>query len=62
VTEDQPSLGEIARSLHRIEEQLSKGFDDHEGRIRKVERWMYAVPPTIVLAVASVIAAVRGAT
>ena len=67
MTED-PSLGEIARTLRRIEDNFNSGLrdikdsvKDHEQRVRKVEKWMYAVPPTIVLAVASVIAAVAGA-
>lgn len=57
----EPTLGEIARSLARIEAALNKVADDHEDRIRKIERWTYAVPPTIVLAVASIVASVMGA-
>lgn len=30
---------------------------DHENRIRTVERWAYALPPTFILALASVIVA-----
>lgn len=55
---DDPSLGEMARSLARIELALAKIGDDHEDRLRKVERWVYAVPPTIVLAVAGLVASV----
>lgn len=58
---EETSLGELARSLERIESALAKVTDDHEARLRKVERWVYAVPPTIVLAVASVVATVMTA-
>lgn len=58
MTDDQPTLGEVLRTVRRMEDSLKEVTGDHEQRIRKVERWMYAVPPTIVLAIASVIAAV----
>lgn len=54
------TLGEIGRSLHRVEQRLDKVLDDHEVRLRKVERWVYAVPPTLVLAAASIIASISG--
>ena len=58
---DDVSNAEIVRSLQRIEARLDKVFGDHEARLRKVERWVYAVPPTLILAVASIVAAVAGA-
>lgn len=51
-----PTLGEILRGVHRLESKVDKVTDDHEVRLRKVERWMYAVPPTLILAAASVVA------
>ncbi len=52
------TLGEIGRTLVRIEQRLDKLGDDHETRLRRVEKWVYAVPPTLILAAASVIAAI----
>lgn len=59
---EEPSLGEIARTLARLELKLDAVAGDHEDRLRKVERWVYAVPPTLILALASIVAAVAGAT
>lgn len=50
------TLGEIHRTMQRIEQKVDKVTDDHEARLRRVEKWMYAVPPTVILAVASVVA------
>ena len=58
---DEISSAEIVRSLQRIEARLDTITGDHEQRLRKVERWVYAVPPTLILALASIIAAVAGA-
>lgn len=60
---EQPTLGEIWRSLQRIERALGPDgvVGDHERRIRKTEKWMYAVPLTVVLAIGSVVSAVAGA-
>lgn len=33
-------------------------LDDHEGRIRSLERWKYTVPASIVTAVAAIVTAV----
>lgn len=56
--EDAPTLGEIGRTLTRLEGQIAKVTDDHEKRLRAVERWVYAVPPTLILAAASIVAAI----
>lgn len=61
VGDDDVSSAEIVRTLKRIEARLEQVTGDHEQRLRKVERWVYAVPPTLILAVASIIAAVAGA-
>lgn len=52
----EPTLGEILRGVHRLEASVAKVTDDHEVRLRKVERWVYAVPPTLILAACSVAA------
>jgi hypothetical protein len=57
LTTEQPTLGEILRGVHRLEAKVDKVTDDHETRLRKVERWVYAVPPTLVLAAGSILAA-----
>lgn len=51
------TLGEVARLLHRIEARLEQVTGDHETRLRRIERWVYAVPPTLLLSIASVVAA-----
>lgn len=57
---DDVTLGEIHRTTQRIEGDLRHMRTDHEGRLRRVERWMYAIPATVVTAVsAAVYAAVR---
>lgn len=56
--EDEVTLGEISRQLTDIKADLRRALDDHEQRLRKVERWVYAVPPTLVLAGASILAAI----
>lgn len=48
---------EMGRWLERIEAKLDKAIDDHERRLRQVERWVYGLPPTFLLAVASLIVA-----
>lgn len=55
------SLGELQRSLARIEQGQARVVDDHEIRLRRVEKWVYTLPPTIITAAAAVIIAlVRG--
>ncbi|OII61225.1 hypothetical protein BJP40_06775 [Streptomyces sp. CC53] len=58
---------EVASRLARIEARLdelvrlnqSRG-EDHEQRIRTLERWRYAIPPTVVAAVISALVAIFG--
>lgn len=52
--------GELGRWLSRIESKLDRAMDDHERRLRSVERWMYALPPTLILALASMGVALFG--
>lgn len=49
--------GELGRWLQRIESKLDRAIDDHERRLRSVERWMYALPPTLIMAAASLVVA-----
>jgi hypothetical protein len=35
------STAELARSLQRIEQKLDRVTDDHEQRLRRLERWMW---------------------
>lgn len=55
---DEVTSGEIVRSLQRIEARLDTVTGDHETRLRNVERWVYAIPPTLILAGGSVLAAI----
>lgn len=34
---------ELARSIARIEGKIDRALDDHEKRLRTVERWMWTV-------------------
>lgn len=53
---DEPiTLGEIYRTLVRVENHIAEVKSDHENRLRKVERWVYAVPPTLLLALATIL-------
>lgn len=54
-TEEPITLGEIYRTLVRVEKHIADVRSDHEQRIRKVERWVYAVPPTLLLALATIV-------
>lgn len=47
------TLAEILRTLKRIEHRFERVTDDHETRLRRAERWIYALPPTLILAAAS---------
>ena len=49
------TLGEINRGLTRMELKLDTAIGDHEKRLRNVERWVYALPPTILVALAAVV-------
>lgn len=52
------TLGEIGRKIDSLDSSIKKVLDDHESRLRSIERWMYAVPPTLLIAVASVVASI----
>jgi hypothetical protein len=58
---DDVTLGELRRTLGRIELRQESVVQDHEARLRRVERWVYAVPPAIIVSAAAIIVAiVRG--
>jgi hypothetical protein len=47
------SQGEIRVTMARMEATLAHSVEhtaDHEGRLRRMERWRYAVPTSLVLA------------
>ena len=57
------TMGEISRTMTRMDARMERVIDDHEARLRRVERWMYVLPPTVITAGAAVILAiVRGGT
>lgn len=55
---EQVTLGEIGRKIDDLGSRIDKVLDDHETRLRSVEKWMYAVPPTLLIAAGSVVASI----
>jgi hypothetical protein len=51
-------MGEITRTLARMDNRMERVIDDHEHRLRRIEKWMYLLPPTVITAGAAVILAV----
>lgn len=59
--------GEVRITLRHVYEQVSalrddvrplvQAVPDHEKRIRTLERWAYALPPTFILALVSIVIA-----
>lgn len=49
----------LSEKIDKIDRQGSIGtreeLADHERRIRRVEAWKYALPPTLVLVIASIV-------
>ncbi len=50
----------LAAQLQAIDQKLDRALDDHtrwlheqDKRLRSIERWVYALPPTLVFAAAS---------
>jgi hypothetical protein len=39
--------------IRRDRDEEKKTSDDHEGRLRSLERWKYMLPPTLVTALVS---------
>ena len=48
---------ELARAVVAMNNRI----DDHETRLRAVERWMAGLPPTLVLGVATIAGTIAGA-
>lgn len=55
---DDVTLGVVVERLDQINRRLDRVLEDHEDRLRRVERWIYAVPPTLLLAASSIFAAI----
>lgn len=56
-------LARIETTLDGIRQDradIQKDHDDHEGRLRSVEKWKYVLPPTLVTALVSAAVAVYG--
>ncbi len=53
-----PGLDVVLARLDAIDKRLDKVLEDHEQRLRKVERWVFAIPPTLLIAAATIIASV----
>lgn len=49
------TLGEIARTMQRMDSRLERVLEDHETRLRRIERWMYVLPPTLITAIGAVV-------
>lgn len=49
------TMGEVARTMQRIETKLDAVTSDHEKRLRSLERWMYLLPPTVLSSLAAVV-------
>jgi hypothetical protein len=41
MSDDEMTFGELSRILGRIEKKLDEVTNDHERRLRAVERWMW---------------------
>lgn len=64
----EPTLFEIYAAIVAVDKRLAiieatamaenEARKDHEARLRTVERWVYGIPATIVLAVGSMVATV----
>lgn len=61
------TVRDVYEAVHRLEAQvaeltaIAKALPDHESRLRRLEAWKNAIPPAIVIAAASLIAALVGA-
>lgn len=51
------TIAELGRAVARIENKVDKALDDHEFRLRGLERWRYAIPASVIGALGAVFAA-----
>ena len=58
--DDNVTLGEVSRQIKALDERVGKVLGDHEKRLRAIERWMYAVPATVISSLAALAVAVWG--
>lgn len=60
------TLRDVYDKVARIEDRVTAMADipakvaDHEIRIRSLEKWRYALPISLLIAVASIVEAIRG--
>lgn len=45
---------EMGRWLDRVEKKLDLNMLDHEARLRHVERWLYSIPASVLIGLASI--------
>lgn len=60
VKESVGGLVEREGGANKRMESHARDIDDHETRIRGLEKWAYAIPPTLILSAVSVFLALRG--
>jgi len=58
VYEEVKGLRSEVQSALALSAENEKDIGDHEHRLRDVEKWKYALPPTSLLAIASILVAV----
>lgn len=60
------TLKDVYDELRKLHDQVAtmtpqaQLIQDHEARLRRTERWLYALPPSLLLALASLIVALLG--
>lgn len=55
------SIALVVQQMHESSVKVDQITEDHERRLRRLEAWSYAIPPTILVTAGSVIAAVVAA-
>lgn len=55
---DESSEARLARIETKLDTVVSRLVDDHEERVRALERWRYALPVSFLFSVASITVAV----
>jgi len=54
-------LALIAQKVDQIDQKLDDSLIDHEERLRRTERWMYALPASLITALISIVVALYSA-
>lgn len=60
LTRIETSLEGIRRDRDEMQKDIDKGREDHESRLRAMEKWKYMLPPTLVTAVISAVVTIYG--